>query len=246
MPKKRKRTPDVEARLTGIEMLRRLQRVRDSHPLPSKVGEMYSDGKLKSEYVEHRPAEAVLQRRHAKSANAVSDRPELPIGLRQAFKLPLIWNQLVQEKPWAVRWIGKDGEVKEKKFGTLGGAVSFWLEAKQLNKTATVVSRCRSYDIPPKLRGKLPKPWKWCPRCMTARKYKRVYDEYGNPHTFYAMVKYWDDEDQKYKWSERSLALTCCTICGNNNRDPVFRRSNQPWEVRKIKKGVRRVKRRRK
>jgi hypothetical protein len=63
---------------------------------------------------------------------------------------------------------------------------------------------------------------------------------------FYAMVKVWSDEKKRYKWVDRKLRLLECQYCGCTNRETVFRRSNQPWEIRKFKRGVRRARRRRK
>jgi hypothetical protein len=63
---------------------------------------------------------------------------------------------------------------------------------------------------------------------------------------FYAVVKVWSDEKQQYIPKDRKLRLLECSYCQCTNRETVFRRSNQPWEVRKFKRGARRARRRRK
>jgi hypothetical protein len=61
---------------------------------------------------------------------------------------------------------------------------------------------------------------------------------------FHAIVKVWSEEKQRYIPKDRKLRLLKCSYCSCTNHNSVFRRSNQPWEVRKFKKGVRRARRR--
>jgi hypothetical protein len=80
---------------------RDIQRIRDSVALPLTVGELYdSNGKLRSEYIQHTLAERAIQRVHKRAGEAVQDCGKLPPGIRQALKLPLIWVQIVNRYPW--------------------------------------------------------------------------------------------------------------------------------------------------
>lgn len=226
---------------TGQRLLE-IQRIRDSVPLPSKISELYKgDGTLHPQYVEHGPAERAIRRYHRKAGEAV-EHEQLSVGLRQALHLPLVWTQIVHRYPWAVMWVRvKDGRrVRGRKLcATLGHAIHECERIQRIVPNATVVSRSRGYDIPPSLRGKLPPRWYWCPRCMKPRKYAR--DE--NDATFSVVKKVWSKEKKKYKWVERTVYLLHCPMCGCTNRDPVFRRSNQPWEIRRFKRGVTRARR---
>jgi len=115
-----------------------------------------------------------------------------------------------------------------------------------IDPDACIVSRTVGYHVPPRLRGKFPRHMNgvhvyWCPACMDARRFRRVQPL----QEFYAIKKVWSEEKKKYIFTDRKLALLECPLCGTTNRDHRFRTSNQPYEVRKIKKGVRRVKKRR-
>jgi hypothetical protein len=206
------------------------------------MAELYTaDGKLLSHYLQHRPAEHAIQRYHKRTGEAVySQNGDLPVGLQQAVRLPLVWVQIVNRHPWKVMWIRVvDGKRKkgEKLCTTLGGAILLQRKISSVVPNATVVSRARGYDIPHELRGKLPPRWYWCPRCLKARKYQR--DPQGA--TFYTIKKVWSDEKRRYVYKERKIYLLRCPMCSCTNRDPIFRRSNQPWETRRIKRGVTRV-----
>lgn len=188
--------------------------------------------------------ERILEKRQRTAMKRVLEADlngyKVPIGIKLAHRTPLLHNQKVHRWPWAVRWKGKDGEWRERKCETLIGAVLFHRKAVKVTKTATIISRCRGYDIPPELRNRIPKGWKWCPYCMKPKKYRRCTPE----ETFFALVKEWDPDKERYVPKERKLAVMRCPTCGNTNRDAIFRRSNQPWEIRKIKQGASRVKRR--
>src|SRR5262245_19469293 len=129
------KTPDV---------LRAIQELRDEYPLPDTLGEMYdSQGRLRSEFIEHRPAERAIQRYHKRTGEAVRQRADLPVGLQQALHLPLIWVQITTRHPWAVMWIRvKDGKrVHGKKLCTsLGHAIAFQRKVSKVAPNATVVS----------------------------------------------------------------------------------------------------------
>lgn len=228
---------------TTVKTLVRIQRLRDAVPLPPTIGELYTqEGKLRSEFIEHSRAERAIQRYHMRTGEAVRDK-DLPIGIRQAFHLPLVWVQITNRYPWKVMWVRtKDGRpVKGQKLCTsLGGAVRFQRRITDVVPNATIVSRVRGYDIPPSLRGKLPPRWYWCPRCMKPRRYKR--DDQGRRFT--VNKKVWSKTKNKYIWVERNVHMLVCPMCETTNRDPVFRRSNQPWETRRFKKGVTRARKR--
>jgi hypothetical protein len=166
----------------------------------------------------------------------------VPLGVRLCLKRPLLWGQIVNRYPWCVVWFSpNDGRRRRKLFNTAMGAIDFIAtKAQYADKHACLVSRQVGYDIPTPLINKLPKPWKWCPYCMTARKFRRTRDE-----TFFATRKEWSEEKQRYIPVERKLAVLDCKYCRMTNQDPKMRRSNQPWEVRRIKPGVRRVRRQR-
>lgn len=163
---------------------------------------------------------------------------KVPYGVRHALQQPLVHTQIVNKYPWAVIWKGKDGCPRRKLCMTIISAIEFMALARRKGVRASIVSRQRGYDIPPKLRNKIPKPYKWCPFCMDARKYRRV----GDDHKFSALRKEWSEEKQRYVWKERKIYLMRCEVCGLSNREITFRRSNQPWEVRKFKRRARRAK----
>ena len=219
-----------------------IQRIRDAVPLPATIGGLYTaEGKLRSEYLEHGPAERAIQRYHKRTGEAVySENGRLPIGLEQALHLPLVWVQIVNRYPWKVMWVRTvDGRrVRgEKLCQSLGAAIIIQRQVAKKVPNATVVSRTRGYDIPPSLRGKLPSRWYWCPRCMKPRRYTRDPDN----ATFYVVKKVWSDEKQRYIWKERKVYVLRCPMCNCTNRDPIFRRSNQPWEIKHLKRGATRV-----
>jgi hypothetical protein len=222
------------------ELLSEIQRIRDSVPLPPTIGELYDEeGKLLPCYVEHQPTKRALQRYHRKTGEAVYHE-RLPIGLRQALHLPLVWVQIVNRYPWKVMWIRTvDGKRRrgQKLCTSLGGAIYTQQRIAKLVPNATVVSRVRGYDIPSELRGQLPPRWYWCPRCMKPRRYERDADD----ATFFVVKKQWSDEKQRFIWKERKVYLLRCPMCDSTNRDPTFRRSNQPWEIRRFKRGVTRA-----
>lgn len=207
--------------------------------------EMYDgDGRLLSQYHQHKPAERAIQRYHRKTGEAVlSD--DLPVGIRQAIKLPLVWTQIVNRNPWKIMWIRTDSQGRrrrgQKLCPNLGAAIREWERIKVIVPNATIVSRARAYDIPPKLRGKLPPRWYWCPHCMKPRRFVKDPDPKNRHHV---LKKVWSEEKKRYIWVERLVWRIECPMCGCSNRNPIFRRSNQPWEVRRFKKGVRRARKR--
>jgi hypothetical protein len=172
---------------------------------------------------------------------------KVPYGVRLCLEMPLMHGQIVNRFPWAVTWVSpKTGNRLWKKFNTAISAIHFIATmAQYVDPKATLISRL-GYDIPADLRGRIPKPYYWCPRCMTARKFRRTYSE----ATFYGLkkVKVYGEGRRAGEWwyefKERQLSVIECPVCEGTNRDGKFRRSNQPWEVRRFKRGVTRAKRR--
>ena len=221
---------------------REIQRIRDLVPLPRTISELYADtGHLKSEYIAHTRAERAIQRYHKRAGESVTQPDDLPLGIQQALKLPLVWVQIVNRYPWKVMWVRVDSNGRKRRGELLcpglGAAVIEWRRILELVPNATIVSRARGYDIHPDLRGQLPPRWYWCPYCMKPRKFLR--DPQGRK--FHVMKKTWDQSSGRFKYAARQVYMLVCPMCGCNNRSPVFRRSNQPWEVRKFKRGVRRA-----
>jgi hypothetical protein len=166
---------------------------------------------------------------------------KVPYGVRVALHTPLIFSQLVHRYPWYVTWRSpKTGKRLKKFFPTLFHAIHFVAtKAQYVDPQACVVSR-HGYRIPTKLAGKIPTPWKWCPCCMTARKFYRTIPE----RSFYATRKEWSDLAQRYVRKERKVWELHCRICGITNRNDKYRHSNQPWERTRLRTLKRRVKRR--
>lgn len=177
----------------------------------------------------------------------------VPPTVRECLKRPLVRGQINVRLAWYVTWVSpKTGLRLRKYFESPWAAIHFIAtKAQYVDRHTALVSRSHGYDIPSRFRGKVPykqeregkKPrtWYWCPQCMQPRRFRAV-----QPLTdFHGAVKVWNEEKGRYDYPERKLRLLECPHCGCTNRDTVFRRSNQPWEVRKFKRGARRAKRRR-
>ena|SRR5215471_2745584 len=253
-PGKKKRSKDKYAQRESSTLS--VRGVRDSARSVTKFSDLYGAGEtgrlLAGPHNNDRKIERLLQRRHKKSV-ARGIGPDgvyrygdhawkVPGGVRQCLKKSLIWGQVVNQYPWAVVWSGNDGRRKRKLFATAGGAVHFIAtQAQYHDRHAAIVSRVVGYDIPIQYVNRIPRPWRWCPYCMTARRFRRHKDNLK----FSAERKEWSNEKNRYVWRSRTLAVLVCERCGCTNKDPRMRRSNQPWEKRVIKQGVRRVRRRR-
>lgn len=217
---------------------------------PETVEDLYEDEQLHRDFVTDKSVYAWLQKRHTKVQPFIDAEGyyrrhghewKVPYGVRIALKTQLSWNQLANQYPFYVTWVSpKTGKRLKKYFMSLPSAIIFTAEkAQYVDPKSTIVSR-HGYYVPPKLRGKIPVPYKWCPCCMKAVRFRRVTPQVE----FFAMRKEWNNEKNRYEYMDRRVALLICTTCGITNRDQKYRRSNQPWEVRKFKKGVRRAKRR--
>src|SRR6266700_2966382 len=146
---------------------------------------------------------------------------KVPPTVLACLRLPIATSQM-SRRSWYATWVSpKTGQRMKKYFMSAWGAVEFIAtKAQYVDPHAAVVSRPRSYDIPAKYRGKLPRKqerggkrpltWYWCPLCMQPRRFRAV-----KPLTdFYAMVKVWSDENQRYDWKDRKLRLLECSYCG--------------------------------
>jgi hypothetical protein len=156
----------------------------------------------------------------------------------------LLWSQIAGKYPWYVTWISPTrGTRLKKKFESLASAMVFvTTKAQYVDPNASIISR-HGYDVPPKLRGKFPhkRLGYWCPCCMDARKFYPVFP----PQEIHVSKKVKDTDTGRYVTKLRRVRLLRCKVCGTTNRDAKFRRSNQPWEVRRFKRGVIRARRRR-
>lgn len=223
---------------------------------PANVDDFYggeSGNHLKGEYHTER-VYAWFQKRHKKGlsfidADGVYRRNGhewvVPLGVRFMLTQPLMPAQVAQKWPFLVTWRSPStGKRLTKKMMSLPHAIVFVAErAQYVDSKACIINRL-GVDIPPALRNKLPSPWKWCPRCMKPRKYRRLYTSTGEPQTFYATIK--TQVGNHWEYPEKKIALMACPVCQATNRDSKFRRSNQPWHKTVVKRGRTRVKRRRK
>lgn len=226
---------------------------RNGLPRPRSIEDVYGGGGtgrlMKAGYEDL--VFPMLQKRHAQprpidddgwyrtpdpDAEPLMHEWKLPYGVRVALHNPLRRAQMMVRYPWYVTWKSPTSSKRlRKNFGSLPASIHFVATATQyVDPKACIVSR-QGYDIPPKLRNKLPSPWKWCPCCMQARKFYRVYPEI----TFYALIRDLETGERK----ERKLKLCECRVCGITNQNNIFRRSNQYWLVRRFKPGARRARR---
>jgi hypothetical protein len=223
------------------------------------LDDMYGGGDsgnfLNPQYSENPKVKAWFQRRHRRGASLISGDGvyrtrdgehewKVPYGVRVAMNQPLVHGQIIAKFPFYVTWRSRGKRHKRYVSTMIGGVDLICRQVQYIDREACLVSRTVPYHVPPKLRGKFPlrrgtRTYYWCPMCMDARRFFRTGDE------FYGLKKFWNDEKGIYEWKEVRLALTSCNHCGCTNREPRFRYSNQPYEVRRIKKGVRRVKKRR-
>jgi len=197
--------------------------------------------------------ERLLQRRHRPSPALSDDNIyhtgdhewHVPLGLAYAWRNPLRRWQMVVLHPWYVTYHDANGRRHKKEFQALPHAVHFVASRAQYTDPHAAVVSKHTYDIIPQLRGKLPRKHKgvtyyWCPLCVTARPFFAVTPE----RTFYTMKKVQTDSG-RYRWTDRRMRVLACRVCGCTNQNHTFRRSNQPWEKRTFKQGVRRARRRR-
>lgn len=241
------------ARTTGVLPVRSAARAAR----PSNVEDFFGEGStgnlLRGCFTGDPEVYAWFQKRHSKGLKFLDKdgyyerndhRWKVPYGVRDALHQPLMAVQITTKYPFFVTWVSpKTGKRLRKLFMSLPHAIVFVAErAQYVDEDAAIVAR-HGFDIPTKLRGKFPRKMDgrmhyWCPRCMSPRRFRKT------DSVFFADKKFWNEEKGHYEWKNVKLAVVECTVCGITNRDYKFRRSNQPFEKRKIKKGVRRVKRR--
>ena len=208
------------------------------------------------------PVYAWFQKHHVTSSKVVDDDGvyhsksgkfewKVPSSVLWCLHTPLTTNQMNNQYAWYVTWVSpRTGQRLRKYFMSPWVAMEFIAaKAGRVDPHAAIVSRSRPYYVIPKHRGRFPIrqqvggrtiTWYWCPLCMQPRRFRAV-----RPlQEFFAVVKVWNEEKGHYVPKDRKLRLLHCEYCGCTNRDSVFRRSNQPWEVRKFKKGARRARRR--
>lgn len=218
-----------------------------TRPKLSSIAEAYDEqGFMKGVFIGTDVEDKIrnYHERAARVAFSLGDEDyKVPTGVRMVAKVPLTPGQLAHRYPWAVVVTAR-GRKRRKLCTNIGHAVSVHKELTLKGYTAYIISRSRGYDIPAAYRGRIPKPYVWCPRCLAPRRYERQYLDTGRPETFSALRKEPRETKGGFEFKDRILHLLRCPICGSTNRDPAYRRSNQPWETRRIKKGARRVKRR--
>jgi hypothetical protein len=210
--------------------------------MPKTVGELYGQGETGTLLDPRYGTEKVyawFQKRHQNirspiGADGVYRYEEhewkVPLGVRYTLGHPLRWDQMQVQYPWYVTWRSpKNGKRYKKKFMSLPRAIHFVATRTQyVDKASCVIAR-QGVDILPQLRGKIPRPWYWCPGCMTARKFYIV-----EPQQYFTVLKKVPLSTGRIDWRERKLRLIRCRFCGTTNRDGKFRRSNQKWETRRI------------
>ena len=223
----------------------------EKRPRPRTIDDLYGGGEggnlLQGYHATDPRVYSWLQNRHSKGSGIIASRIrggvyryeehewKVPFGVKQALLLPLTHVQIANRYPWYVTWKSPTtGKRLKKYFGTLHEAIQFIAErAQYVDRGSTIVNR-HGMEIPHSLVGKLPKPWKWCPCCMKARKFYRVRPE----NSFEFMIRDPDTWEEKI----RQVPLLRCKVCGITNRNHHYQRSNFWLVARRIKPGTRRVK----
>jgi hypothetical protein len=221
------------------------KRIRSrARPRVKYLEDVYRNGKLKSEFIGTDMEDKLMRRQQQLALDAVlglSDNGyRLPRNLDTFMAGGYVWNQIAVKRPWAV-YVLVNGKRKRRRFNNLYEAIEWHKKIYPKYPSSGIVSLARAFDLPAHWRlrkDKLPRRFKWCPHCGAFRVFRRV----DPPQRFCAIIKSWNPETQRWRWAERMVWLTECQLCGHTNRSPVFRRSNQPWELRKIKPRVTRVK----
>ncbi len=224
-----------------------------NRPRVKSLSEVYLNEKLRPEFIGTDMEDKLMARQRKLAIDASLSMGDngyhVPKNVEVFYSQGFTWGQIAVKKPWAVYVLIKTANGTKRRrarFNNLAQAIEFHKRASKQH-SAGIVSLGRAYDLPEGWRfrrEKIPQRFKWCPHCAAFRVFKRVIPE----QKFFAMVKRPTSDPKKlargikYEWTNRQLWLTECQLCGNTNRGQVFRRSNQPWEVRRIKKGVRRIK----
>jgi hypothetical protein len=223
------------------------KKIRSSRrPRIASVSEAYHNGKLRPEFNVTDMEDILLKRQEKLATDAVlglgDNGYKVPRNVSYMLAHGFVWNQIATQKPWAVYLMIPQPtgphKRKRKRFNSLWAAVEFHKKAFRMGLKGGIVSTARGYDKPARLRFReVPRRFKWCPYCADYRVFHRAYPE----ERFFAPIKRWNETRSRYEWIDRHIWLTQCQLCGNTNRGDIFRRNNQPWELRRIKQGVRRV-----
>lgn len=215
-----------------------------ARPRAKTTEEVYLNGKIRPEFIDTDMEGKLLSRQRRMAVDSIlqleSKRYKIPKNIAVFTAQGFVWNQIAVEKPWAVYAL-INGRRKRKRFNNLREAILFHKKLSKTNPNCGIVSLCHAYELPREWltkKDKLPPKFKWCPHCAAFRVFRRV----NPPQKFFAMVKVWNETRGRYEYTDRELWLTECQLCGHNSRSHVFRRANQPYEVRRIKQGARRVK----
>lgn len=215
-----------------------------ARPRVKRVSDAYDDGKLKGVFIGTDLEEVLMRRQHTLAINAVlslsTNGYRIPNNVDVFISGGFVVGQVASQRPWAV-YVLINGKRRRRRFNNLYDAIRYHRKIHSKFPSSGIVSLGRSYELPPQLRfkkNKWPKRFKWCPRCCAPRAFKR-----REPvETFSALVKLWSEEKERYVWTERTLYVTECQLCGLTNRNDVFRRSNLPYEKRRIRQRATRVK----
>jgi len=212
-------------------------------PRVKVVGDAYEEGRLKGVFSKTDMEEILLKRQRTLAVNALlADRGngyKVPNNVAEFVRQGFVWNQVAVQRPWAV-YVLVNGKRKRKRFNNLRDAIEFHEKVHHKHPSSGIVSVCAHYTLPPEWlekKDKLPRKFKWCPRCAAFRVFRLV-----EPAVKFPAVKKVILPDGKYKWVERLVRLTACQLCGCTNREEAYRRANQPYEVRKVKAGARKIK----
>jgi hypothetical protein len=214
-------------------------------PRVKTIGEVYDEkGWMRPEFIGTDMEAKLMARQQQLAVDALlglsEDGYKIPTNVEVFNNQGYVLSQVSNKRPWAVVVL-VEGRRKRRLCNNLYEAVEYHRRIQKKYPASGIVSRARAYELPARWRlklHKLPKKFKWCPYCGAFRVYHRVYPE----QRFFAQVKKWSETKKRYDWIDRQLWLTECQLCGNTNRDSLFRRNNQPWEVRHIKQGVKKVK----
>ena len=219
-----------------------------SRPRVRSLSEVYDNDKMRSEFIGTDMEDKLMQRQRSMAVDALlglsRNGYQVPKNVEFFLQEGFVWNQIAQRRPWAVYVLiaaPKGTTRKRKRFNNLYDAVVFHKKIHTRHPSSGIVSLAHTYELPAEWRfrkEKIPKRFKWCPHCGTFRvfKIKEPREEFS------VLKKVWRESKGRYDWVERSVYVIECQLCGHNNRSPIWRRSNQPWEKRRIKQGVRRVK----
>jgi hypothetical protein len=216
-----------------------------ARPRVKTISEIYdTKGWIRPEFIGTDMEDKLMARQRTLAVDALlglsEDGYQIPANVEIFNNQGFIISQVSNQRPWAV-FVLVNGRRKRRLCNNLYEAVAYHKKISGKYPASGIVSRSRAYELPASMRLKvhrLPRRFKWCPYCGAFRVYRRVYPE----QRFYAQVKRWSESKKRYDWIDRHLWLTECQLCGNTNRDSLFRRNNQPWELRHIKPGVKKVK----